>query len=648
MGEIVQAKADALFQRREGANVASVLKRLHEDCHTEASGELTRGLDAKAAVERSEKRRRLHQLEAEMEWKELDEAMNDAFKVLHQQDVSRQLDLITKEKDIVSSLERELATTMVQLSSTTQSLNTLQEEVKEKGQTVEQQDGELAALRARLESCDRVDALVARQSSDAAREMAKLCDQVASLEAELAGKNCRVMDLDGEPERLQEVLAQVKVAHGETERVVTQFESEKKNLQLESERLVSEIAEKAEEVSRRALELEARTFQAGKLSEECRLLREMLESSGAEKAKKERWVWHAFSDVSARTVETKKLDQEVQRLREELVIITDALAERDLAAHHHKQQVSEATVQSEAFKAAVSRDQEDLRARELQLTNASRNLKMLEATLLGKSLEVQRLFGVVATLGDRERESQTELSQLQAKIFTVQTMLQALQHDSALTVGATRISQLESQLQEYMNVISTQQTEFEALMMQTRALEEEARVGRIAEYEDQIKSSEENLRALEAEIRKLRDERPQHVADVGVDFAALTEAARLERESNALLSAQLAATDEQLARKEEELRRARSAHKSSDVRAGSLAAEVLCMNAEGSAHVDMFRAHLSGGSARRSADSAHLSVGTARVSADSTRSVESPPTSLDSPRPSESPGTLRAATPLST
>lgn len=331
------------------------------------------------------------------------------------------------------------------------------------------------------------------------------------------------------------------------------------------------------------------------------------------------------------------------------MIITDALAERDLAAHHHKQQVSEATVQSEAFKAAVSRDQEDLRARELQLTNASRNLKMLEATLLGKSLEVQRLFGVVATLGDRERESQTELSQLQAKIFTMQTMLQALQHDSALTtVGATRISQLESQLQEYMNMISTQQTEFEALMMQTRALEEEARVGRIAEYEDQIKSSEENLRALEAEIRKLRDERPQHVADVGVDFAALTEAARLERESNALLSAQLAATDEQLARKEEELRRARSAHKSSDARAGSLAAEVLCMNAEGSAHVDMFRAHLSGGSARRSADSAHLSVGTARVSADSTRSVESPPTSLDSPRPSESPGTLRAATPLST
>merc|ERR1712136_713393 len=102
----------------------------------------------------------------------------------------------------------------------------------------------------------------------------------------------------------------------------------------------------------------------------------------------------------------------------------------------------------------------------------------------------------------------------------------------------------------------------------------------------------------------------------------------LERESNALLSAQLAATDEQMGRKEEELRRARSAHKSSDVRAGSLAAEVLCMNAEGSAHVDMFRAHLSGGSARRSA--------------------ESPPTSLDSPRPSESPGTLRAATPLST
>merc|ERR1712136_347779 len=80
-----------------------------------------------------------------------------------------------------------------------------------------------------------------------------------------------------------------------------------------------------------------------------------------------------------------------------------------------------------------------------------------------------------------------------------------------------------------------------------------------------------------AEILALRGVGTRVRADTSaLDYAALAQVLHRERENSALLEAQTQASFEQLSKKEEELRLARSAQRSSDARVGTLAAEAQC------------------------------------------------------------------------
>ena len=115
------------------------------------------------------------------------------------------------------------------------------------------------------------------------------------------------------------------------------------------------------------------------------------------------------------------------RLRGELDHVQAALGERELVVQHHQQRVAEATAQSREFREMAARKREELNAQAQQFEEVTINLRMMNATLAGKTLEVQRLVGVVATLSAREREGAEEVDQLQMTLHRLQEELSALQ-----------------------------------------------------------------------------------------------------------------------------------------------------------------------------------------------------------------------------
>merc|ERR1712135_228755 len=123
----------------------------------------------------------------------------------------------------------------------------------------------------------------------------------------------------------------------------------------------------------------------------------------------------------------------------------------------------------------------------------------------------------------------------------------------------------------------TLRQEYETLVSQGVAKRNEARATRVADYEEEIRGYQEHLETLKAEILTLRAIGMRVRSDMdALDSAALAQVLHRERENNALLEAQVHASFEQLAKKEDELRRARSAQRVSDARVGNLAAEAQC------------------------------------------------------------------------
>lgn len=576
--EIAQAKAEALLHKRDGTDVTAVLKELHEHRHRKDS-EVKFSLNVEALAERDAKRRRLGEIEDQLQHKEVDEAINDALKMLHQHEVTLQHEVISNEKELSASLEKELAEANSQVAAVMAKLNAVQEEATQKGEATARQKTELAVLQARLTGRSKEEAFMTSQREEAARNANILREKIASLEPLLQERSRKVSELDGQVDKLQVSVGRAQAAHAELERQAKQLRHEEDTLKAQIARLTKESGEKSELLSIRSTELDAKNAEHSKLLTEARTLKTELEDSNKEKAEKERWEWHAYADASGRSEVIKNLNAEVARLRGELDHVQAALGERELVVQHHQQRVAEATAQSREFREMAARKREELNAQAQQFEEVTINLRMMNATLAGKTLEVQRLVGVVATLSAREREGAEEVDQLQMTLHRLQEELSALHSaPKGAPVDVAKAAQLEFMIQEHMTKINTQKSEYEALIIKNRAMVEEARVERIGEYEEKLRRSREHLLALEAEIRSLRDEPSHYIESSDGNCATLIEEVRVQRESNALLAAQLQANEEQLANKDEELLRARSAHKTSDARLGSLAAEVSCMS----------------------------------------------------------------------
>lgn len=276
--------------------------------------------------------------------------------------------------------------------------------------------------------------------------------------------------------------------------------------------------------------------------------------------------------------ELKKLDLELARLVVDLSKAQVILKERDVVVHGHRQKVAEATVESETLEAEVGHVAEQIEVQQQSFLAATKNAKIVEANIASKGLEIQRLLGVIATLGAREREEAANIARLHTRVFSLEASIQQLR----LTVSTsrsedTRVAQLELELRGAVEKHSTLRQEYESLVSQGVAKRNDARATRVADYEEELRGYQEHLETLKAEILTLRSVGRRVRSDSGtLDAAALSQVLHRERENNALLEAQVHASSEQLSKKEDELRRARSAQRFSDARVGTLAAEAQC------------------------------------------------------------------------
>jgi len=205
------------------------------------------------------------------------------------------------------------------------------------------------------------------------------------------------------------------------------------------------------------------------------------------------------------------------------------------------------------------------------------NTKIVEASIVSKGLEIQRLLGVIATLGTREREEAIERARLHTRVFTLETSIQQSRLANTSKIEDTRVAELETQLHSCVANLTSLKEDYEHLVTQGKSQRDQARALRTADYNDEIRGYEEHLETLRAEILALRGVGTRVRADTSaLDYAALAQVLHRERENSALLEAQTQASFEQLSKKEEELRLARSAQRSSDARVGTLAAEAQC------------------------------------------------------------------------
>lgn len=360
--------------------------------------------------------------------------------------------------------------------------------------------------------------------------------------------------------------------------VVALLEQERDMLKGNVASLSEESAEKTEILARRVTSIEAKTAAIERLKVEMLILRSSLESNKLDIKKKNIWALGAREETAEKVEEVKKLEVELARLVEDLSKARAILKEKDVLVHHHRQKVSEATVESDAMEAAAGHVAEQIEVQKQSFLAATKNTKIVEANIASKSLEIERLLGVIASLGDREREEAANIARLHTRVFSLETSIQQLRLTASMSHSEdTRVSQLEMELRSAVEKRATLRQEYETLVSQGVAKRNEARATRVADYEEEIRGYQEHLETLKAEILTLRAIGMRVRSDMdALDSAALAQVLHRERENNALLEAQVHASFEQLAKKEDELRRARSAQRVSDARVGNLAAEAQC------------------------------------------------------------------------
>ena len=107
---------------------------------------------------------------------------------------------------------------------------------------------------------------------------------------------------------------------------------------------------------------------------------------------------------------------------------------------------------------------------------ATKNTKIVESNIASKSLEIERLLGVIASLGAREREEAANIARLHTRVFTLETSIQQLRLTASMSHSEdTRVSQLEMELRSAVEKRATLRQEYETLVSQGVAKRNEAR-----------------------------------------------------------------------------------------------------------------------------------------------------------------------------
>uniref|UniRef100_A0A7S0ZUW9 Uncharacterized protein n=1 Tax=Noctiluca scintillans TaxID=2966 RepID=A0A7S0ZUW9_NOCSC len=575
--EVAQAKTETVIFK-SFADLVPGLKRLHDDCHSEAAHQLQLEMGAHYRAESEQKRRRLYQVEGEMQRLDVDQSTIDASRIALQNQLGSCVDEAARVHRIGTTLDLQLSEARAQAASLDSAIQVLRDEARKTTEHLTKQDGGLICVRARLDSRVGVAVVAGKDSEGSVKQVIQLEDQASSLEAHLQRRNQLIGDLDVQVKQWHEALSSQTHRTSQLQGVVAQLEKDRDILKGNVTSLSKESAEKTEILARRVTSIEGKNAAIERLKVEMLILRSSLESNKLDIEKKNIWALGARKETTHTVEEWKKLEVKLGRMVADLIKAQAMLKEKDVLVDHHRQKVSESTVESDAMQAAAGHGAEQIEVQKQSFLVATKNTKVMESNIASKGLEIQRLLGVISTLGAREREEAANIARLHTRVFTLETSIQQLRLTASTPHSEdTRVSQLEMELRSAVDKHSTLRQEYETLVSQGVAKRNEARATRVADYEEEIRGYQEHLETLKAEILTLRAIGMRVRSDMdALDSVALAQVLHRERENSALLEAQVHASFEQLAKKEDELRRARSAQRVSDARVGNLAAEAQC------------------------------------------------------------------------
>ena len=401
--EVAQAKTETIIFK-SFANLVPGLKRLHDDCHSEAAHQLQLEMDAHYRAESEQKRRRLCQVEGEVQRLDVDQSTIDASRIAHQNQLGPCVDEATRVHRIGKTLASQLSEARAQAASLDSAIQVLRDEARKTTEHVTKQDGELVCVRARLDSRVGVAVVAGKDSEGSVKHVIQLEGQASALEAHLQRRNQLIGDLDVQVKQWHEALSLQTHRTSELQEVVALLEQERDMLKGNVESLSEESADKTEILARRVTSIEAKTAAIERLKVEMLILRRWksgrvcgvvcfvgsfflsmprqtltvgpamapsretairssLESNKLDLEKKNIWALGARKETTHKVEEWKKLEVKLGRMVADLNKAQAILKEKDVVVHHHRQKVSEATVESDAMQASAGHVAEQIEVR---------------------------------------------------------------------------------------------------------------------------------------------------------------------------------------------------------------------------------------------------------------------------------------------
>merc|ERR1719284_2257380 len=331
-----------------GVELIPELKHLHDECYSETGRQLLLGMTATLKAESEQKRRRVLQVEGELERKGVDGDLHDACKIAQRIEVDSCVDQVAHIQRGAKSLDLQVADATAQVRALEVSLETLQEEASQASEHLTMQNRELVVAKARLDSRVGIAAFEASGRDGTQAGVMQLHDQVACLEAHL----------HAEVKHWDESLSTQQLHTSQLHEVVDELRKQQANLKANVTSQVKECGEKTELLTRRSVALEAKSADIERLSLEIQALGRSLDQNNVDLRKKNLWASEAREEAVQTVEELKKTEFELALLRSELAKAVAALSDRYLAAHAHRQSVSEASVETDTLEGEVSRSTE--------------------------------------------------------------------------------------------------------------------------------------------------------------------------------------------------------------------------------------------------------------------------------------------------
>eukprot|EP00450_Noctiluca_scintillans_P025283 CAMPEP_0194516566 /NCGR_PEP_ID=MMETSP0253-20130528/49473_1 /TAXON_ID=2966 /ORGANISM="Noctiluca scintillans" /LENGTH=723 /DNA_ID=CAMNT_0039360429 /DNA_START=28 /DNA_END=2199 /DNA_ORIENTATION=- len=569
--EWAQAQTESIRFQRQFTDLSDVLKQILAEGNAEAVAIFKRGMEAHEKVEHAEKRRKIMSLEAMLSEKDITKATNEALKERHNNEISHQRQELAHETNVKQSLEHQLAKAHATINSLQKALDILQAEWTKKTHAFAKQDDRVSQISAEIESLSGLEAHLVRDGDEKTKTIHKLQDEVNYGNATIARKESELGDKSAEIKRLLQLEPHFELMKSQLVEEVADLKKQVAALNFDKTHLLQMVEKKDAELTEIIVQLQKRdatieglngeVFQFKRTVDE---LNKSLSTAQAATVLKSAEVAKLREELSSKAVE-------IENKVSEITSLTSTIAEKDKLNFHHKQTITEVTVKFEQHDSALT----EAKAQVLRLTSRceelSQKLKVREADLAGKDLEVERLHGVIATLNCEQVQLGKQVAHLHTETQKLHVKLkqaEAVTHSVVPVVHGVD-QKLSLEVAQLSSQISTHTSTLKALEEKHRdtVARYEARIAVLQGYEKTLlkyESLELKLKGLEYGGVVVNDDR----------IKALDELLAVERQRVQLHLEEVRSKTSRIEELERELARSQMGERSKVAQLGSLHADL--------------------------------------------------------------------------